>query len=311
MTTLRVSLFGRLHILCGDEVLTDHFPRRLQELLCFLLLYRDHPHPREKLAGVLWGESSTAQSKKNLRQALWQLQSVTATDAEPAGKSLLLADPDWVCLNPAADLWLDVATFERALARTRSISGARLDAEQAQALRFAADLYQGDLLEGWFQDWCLYQRERLQNNYLTILDKLADYCEACGEPETGLAYGVLSLRYDGARERTYRRLMRLYYLAGDRTAALRQYDRCVEALHRELAVAPAARTVALYEQIRGESYTCPMQKPGPTPYALAPPTPQLPQALQDLRQIQRSLAETQGQLQNAIRAVELAMKDQA
>ncbi|NIN69138.1 MAG: hypothetical protein GTO63_31510, partial [Anaerolineae bacterium] len=82
---------------------------------------------------------------------------------------------------------------------------------------------------------CLYERERLQNMYLAILDKLVSYSEVQGAYEAGLGYGSRILSYDGARERTHRRLMRLYYLAGDRTAALRQYDSCVEALRRELA----------------------------------------------------------------------------
>lgn len=312
MEALSVSLFGRFRAWRGDQDLTDRCPRKLQELLCLLLLYRDHPHPRESLAGLLWGGSSTAQSKKNLRQALWQLQAVTglpAPEQADQGDSLLLAGPDDVSVNPAAGLWLDVADFEQAFARTRGASGAELDAEQAQALAYAASLYQGDLLEGWFYDWCLYRREQLQNSYLVMLDKLADYCEARGEPEAGLVYSNLSLRCDGARERTHRRLMRLYYLAGDRTAALRQYDRCVEALRRELAVTPAARTVALYEQIRDDRYTSPQRQVVVTPGQAAPPATPLPQALEDLRQIQWSLTETQNRLQQVIRAVEHSLEE--
>jgi DNA-binding SARP family transcriptional activator len=309
MMRLRVSLFGQFHVQRGDEVLTDCCPRKQQELLCYLLLYRDRSHPRETLAGLLWGNSSTAQSKKNLRQTLWQLQAVTGSEADLGGKRLLLVDCDRVCLNADADLWLDVALFERAFLRTQGMSGTELDVEQAQALCQAADLYRGDLLEGWFHDWCLYERERLQNHYLAILDKLADYCEVRGEHESGLAYGALSLRYDGARERTHRRLMRLHYLVGDRTSALRQYDRCVEALHRELAVAPATRTVALYEQIRAGQYTSPRQRPVVNLDAQAPAASQLPQALRDLRQMQQSLTVTQTQLQQVIRSIELAMRE--
>jgi DNA-binding SARP family transcriptional activator len=188
--------------------------------------------------------------------------------------------------------------------------GADLDAEQAQALHSAAGLYHGDLLEGWYHDWCLYERERLQNLYLSILDKLADYSEACGEHEAGLAYGALSLRYDGARERTHRRLMRLHYLAGERTAALRQYDRCVEVLRSELAVAPAARTVALYEQIRDERYISPKRRPVRPADTQMPPASHLPKALEDLRQMQRTLTETQDQIERVIRAIELATENQ-
>ena len=58
------------------------------------------------------------------------------------------------------------------------------------------------------------------------------------------------LREDRARERTHRRLMRLYYLAGDRTGALRQYERCAAALRQELDVEPSRRTSELERRIR-------------------------------------------------------------
>jgi DNA-binding SARP family transcriptional activator len=133
-------------------LLMDHCPRRLQELFCFLELYRDRAHPRETPAGLLWGDGSTTQSRKNLRQALWQLQNVTGTEADPAGECRLLVDPDQVCLNPAADLRLDVEVFEQAFVHARGISGTELDAEQAQALCCAGELCRGDLLEGWYHE---------------------------------------------------------------------------------------------------------------------------------------------------------------
>lgn len=46
--------------------------------------------------------------------------------------------------------------------------------------------------------------------------------------------------------------MRLHYQAGNRTAAIHQYETCVTALHKELDVGPARRTVALYRQICNE-----------------------------------------------------------
>jgi DNA-binding SARP family transcriptional activator len=309
MTTLRVSLFGQLHVQCSEQVVTDLYPRKLQELFCYLLIHRDRAHPRETLASLLWSDSSTAQSRKYLRQALWQLQTVTNTQGEPIIRDTLLVDPEWVQVNPDADLWLDAAVFEQVCFRVHGISGHALDAAQAQALRGAADLYRGDLLEGWFQDWCLYERERLQNMYLVILDKLMDHCELCGEYEAGLDFGFRTLRCDGARERTHRRLMRLYYLAGDRTAAMRQYDHCTEILRRELAVKPAGRTVALYEQIRSETYVGPAQLATPSTPSSPPPSLNGPDLLSSLTQLQTTLAEVQDQLQQIIRAIEVAEQD--
>ena len=309
MNTLRIFLFGQFRVQCGEEILTEQYSPKLQQLFCYLLFFRDRSHSREALASLLWGNSSTAQSKKYLRQALWQLQNSVESRDRGGSWHMLLVDPDRVCLNPNADLWLDVAVFERAFARTQGIAGATLDSQQVQALYDAADLYRGDLLEGCYQDWCLYERERLQNMYLTLLDKLMDYCEAHNKCEIGLDFGARILRYDGARERTHRRLMRLYYLTGDRTAALRQYDHCVRALRKELAVKPAARTVTLYQLIRTDRFPGPTQSPltGSIPHPSS--SPQWPEMVEQLRHLQRSLARVQDELQGAIHAAETAMTD--
>jgi len=305
MDALCVFLFGQLRVQYGEEVLTDLFPPKLQQLFCYLLLYRDRSHPRETLASLLWGNSSTAQSKKYLRQALWQLHNSVESWDRGGDRHLLLVDPDKVRLNPNAGMWLDVAVFERAFTRTQGLSGSALDARQAQILHDAADLYRGDLLEGCFEDWCIYERERLQNIYLMLLDKLMDYCEAHNACEVGLGFGARILRYDGARERTHRRLMRLYYRVGDRTAALRQYDRCVRALRQELAVEPAARTVRLYQQIRTERFPRPTQSTRADPSS----SPRWSEMIAQLRLLQENLEQVQDELQRAIRTAESAMKD--
>ena len=133
------------------------------------------------------------------------------------------------------------------------MAGGDLSDECAHALEQAVHVYRGDFLEGCYQDWCIFERERLQNIYLNVLDKLMDHCQSTGDYEAGLAYGAQMLRLDRARERTHRRMMQMYYLAGDRTAALRQYDRCAAALSQELGVKPSQRTEILCEQIRNDS----------------------------------------------------------
>lgn len=252
MSPFKVCLFGKFSALRGDQEI-ECFPcAKAKELFCFLLLHRDRPHPRETLAAVLWGESTTGQSKKYLRQTLWQLQQALRTLADSAYCELLQTDGECVRLDSREDLWLDVRVFELAFAPVQGIAGEHLDDGHAEELRRAVSLYAGSLLEGWYQDWCLYHRERLENNYMAMLDKLMAYSEGHRDYEAGLAFGERLLHQDRARERTYYRLMRLHYLAGDRAGALRQFQRCATALKEELGVEPAKRTVELRDQIRSD-----------------------------------------------------------
>jgi DNA-binding SARP family transcriptional activator len=170
-------------------------------------------------------------------------------------------EADAVLLDDGSGFWLDVGLLERACAQIQGVPRATLSSSAAHALREAVAAYRGDLLEGWYNDWCLEERERLEVLYLGALAKLLTYSEAHGEYEHGLAYGNRILRCDRAREHAHRGLMRLYYRAGDRTAALRQYDRCVAILREELDVAPTRRTQTLYEQIRADRLGEPPDRP--------------------------------------------------
>lgn len=216
--------------------------RKMQEILSYLLLFRNRPHQREVLAGTLWGSSSGPRSRKNLRQSLWHLQD--KGDSTP----LLLVEKEWVQVNRKG-IWLDVAELESAFQSVQSTPGEQLAGDQAKTVAAAVDLYRGDLLEGWNEEWCVFERERLRAVQLTMLEKLLGYCEATGSFEEGLLYGERLLRSDRAHERAHWRMMRLSYLAGDRTGALRQYEKCRAALAEELGVSPGRVTRDLYDQI--------------------------------------------------------------
>jgi hypothetical protein len=66
-----------------------------------------------------------------------------------------------------------------------------------------------------------------------------------------LGYGRRALLEDAASERTHVVMMQLHLMAGDRTAALRQFDMCRGALMDELGVPPEASTIRLRDQIGG------------------------------------------------------------
>jgi DNA-binding SARP family transcriptional activator len=254
MSNIKFFLFGKFHIEADDNVIPKIEPRKAEELLVYLLICRAQPQSREHLAEMLWGEGAPEQSKSYLRKALWQLQSFL----ESCGiQKTLLVDGEWLQVNPDFDFWLDTEVLEKNFKDTQGIRGKDLEKGQAASIKDAVNTYQGDLLEGWYQDWCLYERERLQHLYLAMLDKLMDRCEAEEDYENGLIFGERILRYDRARERTHRRLMRLHYLIGDRTAALRQYQKCIVSLKEELDVQPADRTSLLYEMIRADKLETP------------------------------------------------------
>ncbi len=250
---IRITLFGKFSVHVGPQILLDPSPHKVQELLAYLLLHRSRAHPREALAELLWEEADSQHSRKYLRQALWQLHAGLLALGRARASSLIHQESEWVELGLDQGVWVDTVAFEGAFNSTRG--RALVSAADARRLMEAVHLYRGDLLEGQYPSWCVYERDRFRQMYLTILDKLVGFCQENGQYEAGMAYGTLALRCDPARERTHRNLMALLCLSGDRTGALRQYERCVAALREELDVEPDQQTVALYEKIRAGAAT--------------------------------------------------------
>jgi len=304
MSTLKFQLFGKFSVRRDDAAVKGLDAGKEQELLSYLLIYRDRPHPRETLASLLWGDTSTERSRKYLRQALWHLQTALE-EGDVAQGNVLQVDHDWVRLNPDSQFCLDVAVFEDAFRAAHCVPGRQLEPECALLLKRAVEFYKGDLLDGCYDDWCIFERERLQNIYLLMLDKLISYSAKHRDYESGQGYGYTILRYDRARERTHRQLMHLKYMAGDRTGALRQYERCAAALREELSVKPERRTKALYEQIRADKLN---DADVAGEQLVQPPAASLPEVLGRLRRLQLILAAVQKRIQRDIKAVEVGLK---
>ena len=308
MASIKVSLFGKFNLAYGEKR-TSIRARKVQELLIYLLIFRNRPQPRESLSEVLWADQPAITSKKNLRQTLWHLQSAFK-EFRDSSRLELLIDDGWIHIRLPANFWLDTAEFEGVFNQVHHRPAYELSVADFEAMQYAVDLYKGDLLEGWYQDWCLFERERFQMMYLLLLDKLVQYCEIYQKYDVGLVYGWQILRHDHAYERAHRQLMRLYSMSGDRTQALHQYERCVNALHDELGVEPSARTKQLYEQIQSDMLKLPS-----FPRAdLATQTEDVGITLQGVRkrlqEFSSTLKRMDAQIQQEIAAVERMLRSQ-
>src|SRR6185436_4727289 len=74
---LQIRLLGQFDIRLDGKRVT--IPTRIaQSLLAYLALTAGTPHRREKLAGILWPETSDEGARKNLRQELWRVRKAIA-----------------------------------------------------------------------------------------------------------------------------------------------------------------------------------------------------------------------------------------
>ena len=255
MARLRLTLLG------GFEARVDAGPavavplRKAQALLAYLALPLSCPHPRDKVAAMLWGGMPEAQARNGLRQALFSLR------AGGVPSPALTVDRETVALA-ASEVDADVALFE---------SGAA--AGTPESLAEAALQYRGDLLAGLslreppFEEWLLTERERLRELALEALARLCAHQRAAGDGEAAVRTALKLLALDPLQEHVHRMLMRLYAALGRRGAALRQYQLCADVLQRELRADPELETKELYRDLLRR------QAPRPRALTLIPTAP--------------------------------------
>jgi len=269
----------------GDTPLT--IPTLKAQALFYYLIATRQPHSREKLATLFWGDTPEPQAKGSLRQALYELRRTLGPE-DPSSPGYILADGGVLSFNTDSDYWLDVEEFERRVpgAETSGLEARAQREPDIEDLRQAIELYTGNFLEGFtlkdsyeFDDWSFFERDRLQRAYLGALSTLSDYHAARGEYELAISHAARILTYDSLQESVHRQLMRLYYAAGNRSAALKQYEICKEILARELGVPPLAETTTLYEQILQEKVVISPPSPRPQPATTPRPPAPTPRAL--------------------------------
>jgi len=249
MPHLSVRLFGSLDVTLDGEVVTAFKSDKARALLAYLIVEAQHPHRREKLAGLLWPEWPERAAHGNLRRVLANLR--LAIGDHQAAPPFLHISRHTIQFNSASDAWVDVTAFTELLE-------AKGDLQQLIGqLEKAVALYQGDFLEGFsipdsaaFEEWALLNRERFRRLMMVALHRLGRCHEQRGDYESALRHAWRQVELEPWQEEGHQQVMRLLALSGQRSAALAQYESCRRLLAQELGVEPAEETTRLYEQIR-------------------------------------------------------------
>lgn len=294
MGLLRVWLLGSVRIAHGDRPPETRICHSVQTLLSYLLIHRQRLHHREVLLGVFWGDYSEDRARSCLSTALWRLRRVLEPDGVARGAYLVTRPSGELGFNSESDHWLDVAVLEESAGRLIKQLPAHVSAAQVRELEAALQLYRGELLEGFYHDWVLRERERLHVLYLSALCWLMRCCWEGGAYDQSAAYGRQILLHDPLRESVHRDLMRLYLTMGQRDLALRQYQACRETLAAEFGVSPSEETHALYLEATSNG------RRSPQPDSSGRDLDVLKDALASLQQAVRAMDRARQQLQAAV-----------
>jgi DNA-binding SARP family transcriptional activator len=249
MSSLHITLFGCVRVTHNNWLTEIKLTRDIQALLAYLLLQRHRIHSREVLANIFWGEHTQEKSHGSLNTALWKLKKLLEPKGIPVGTYLISSHLHEVGFNRDSQYWLDVEVFEEKTNFLLNSDWQTVGESHTHELTKTLEFYKGELLEGFYEDWALRERERLSALRLKSLIYLLHYYGFHGMYEQALAYGQQILHVNPLREEIHREMMRFYVENGQRAQALQQYEICRATLASELGIPPMEDTQALYTQI--------------------------------------------------------------
>jgi len=220
-------------------------PSRPAQLLVYLG-YRGEWVSREALAGLFWPESPEEEARHNLRVNLHRAKALPWSEGLEVERERVR-----LCVET------DVAQFREALGRGDWQAAAKLHRRP-----FLQDFPLQDLPT--LEAWASLERLALLEAWKSAAQRHALELEQNDQLDQSSALLAELLRHDLLAEDVLQHYLRTAYLAGQREAALKTYDRFVRELSQELGLEPMQATQELAQALRRS-----------LPLRVSPPRPQV------------------------------------
>jgi DNA-binding SARP family transcriptional activator len=194
----------------------------------------DHVN-RSFVAGTLWPDVSEERAQASLRTAIWRVIS--------SCPGILVNDKEILALSEqtSVDVWRLRAVNESLHAS--STSGVELD--------FNDEPLWADLLPGWYEDWVLFERERLRQIQLHILQTMTERFASGSRYGEALQLAMATVNIAPLRESAHRKIIRIHLAEGNAAEALRQFEVYAQLLRTDLGLEPSEQMIDLMRPVIG------------------------------------------------------------
>jgi len=237
---LKAYFLGDFRVVTADGRELHFTTKRARALFAYLQLKRGQWLNRESIPEDVWG-GCHGDAKKALRNKL----SLIIREVERVG----LKPDDYIekqdgCVRATNSnlVKLDIANFESLVASSEN-----------QPTTIPSDLYRGEFLPGFYEEWTHLPREIFRQQFLILVEKEMQYFQENEQWDKAIIAANRLVHCDPFREASHRSLMLLHYYSGNRGAAIQQFGRCRDLLRAELQIDPMAETIDLHQSIvRGD-----------------------------------------------------------
>ena len=207
--------------------------------LFFMLLAKPEGMTKEEISLIFWPDASPEEVKFRFKNTVYRLR-------RAVGKNSVVLEQDIYRFNNSLDYEYDVELFLKECVLANQ-SQDRM--QKLTHFREAIKHYRGNYLSEIDETWVLASREYLRQNYLNILMQVSKIYLELSNYDLAQEYCQRLLNEDNLLEDAHRLALRIYAAMGNRAGLVRQYQRCVEVLEREINTAPSMQTQKLYQDL--------------------------------------------------------------
>lgn len=184
------------------------------------------PRSRTYVAGTLWPDVTMSRAHANLRSSLWRATQTDHHIIDTSTQELAISEHIMVDVHEA------VANAHRLLDLTCSC-------DDILTTQTRIDL-SADLLPEWSEnEWVITEQEQYRQLRLYALEAMTERLTTARRHGEAVAAGLAAVRAEPLRESAHHVLMKAHLAAGNRGAALQQYEQCRSVLRDELGLEPS------------------------------------------------------------------------
>jgi LuxR family maltose regulon positive regulatory protein len=222
--------------------------RRARDILCFIASRRHRRVSKDTIIDTFWGEADFGSVEKNFHPTISHIRKALNSNQPLKQNFLLYRDGDYQ-LNPEFSYRIDTEEFDHSVAEGDAARRSRDTEAFVKAYEEAVGHYRGEFMQGSYDEWAEEQRSYYREQYLRLLEILAQVSQKSEEWSRSLSLAQRILREDPFREDVHCMIMRAHAGQGNRVAVREQYEALRKLLKKELGVEPAAETQRAYKEM--------------------------------------------------------------
>ncbi len=235
---LVVRTLGRVRAEFAGKDIGRRMCRSALALLVYCACKPGQTLSRDLIAHDLWGHLPVERARKAMNTAVWRLRrTISSCDQSP--DDILDSTADTFGIRSDVRINSDVDSLERMCNVLQQKSNDEMNGITMSDVKRVADLYRGDFMQGFDNEWCFLPREALRAKYACLQEYLIGAAVLEKDWPAAIRHAEAALNSDPLREPVYEQLIRAHIRLGNRLQAKRVYDQCASLLSSELGVMPA------------------------------------------------------------------------